>query len=42
MERAPASISTELALYQARLDDLNAKSSILEQRRFAKLNEIQS
>lgn len=41
MEGAPAAISTELALYQARLDDLNAKSSILEKRRLQKLNEIQ-
>ena len=41
MQAAPASISTELALYQARLDDLNARSSILEQRRLQKLNEIQ-
>ena len=41
MEAAPAAISTELALYQARLDDLNAKSSILEQRRLQKLNEVQ-
>ena len=41
MEDAPAAISTELALYQARLDDLNARSSILEKRRLQKLNEIQ-
>ena len=41
MQAAPASISTELALYQARLDDLNARASILEQRRLQKLNEIQ-
>ena len=41
MRAAPASVSTELALYQARLDDLNARSSILEQRRLQKLNEIQ-
>ena len=41
MQAAPTSISTELALYQARLDDLNARSSILEQRRLQKLNEIQ-
>ncbi len=40
VEAAPTSISTELALYQARLDDLNATSSILEQRRLQKLNEI--
>ena len=38
---APSSVSTELALYQARLEDLNAKSSILGQRRLQKLNEVQ-
>ena len=41
IEAAPGAVSTELALYQARLDDLSAKSSILEQRRLQKLNEIQ-
>lgn len=41
VQAAPSSVSTELALYQARLDDLNARSSILEQRRLQKLNEIQ-
>ena len=41
METAPGTISTELALYRARLDDLQAKSSILEQRRLQKLNEVQ-
>ena len=41
LEAAPNSVSTELALYRARLDDLNTKSSILEQRRIQKLNEIQ-
>ena len=41
LEAAPNSVSTELALYRARLDDLNSKSSILEQRRIQKLNEIQ-
>ena len=40
-ESAPATVSTELALFQARLDDLSAKSSILEQRRLQKLNEIE-
>ncbi len=41
LEAAPSSVSTELALYRARLDDLNTKSAILEQRRIQKLNEIQ-
>ena len=41
MEAAPNAVSTELALYRARLDDLNTKSAILEQRRLQKLNEIQ-
>ncbi len=41
IEIAPNTVSTQLALYRARLDDLNAKSSILEQRRLQKLNEIQ-
>ena len=41
MEAAPNAVSTELALYRARLDDLNTKSAILEQRRIQKLNEIQ-
>lgn len=41
IEAAPGAVSTELALYRARLDDLSAKSSILEQRRLQKLNEIQ-
>lgn len=41
IEAAPETVSTELALYKARLDDLTAKSSILEQRRLQKLNEIQ-
>ena len=41
MQDAPAAISTELALFQARRDDLKARSSILEQRRLQKLNEIQ-
>jgi adhesin transport system membrane fusion protein len=41
LETSPNTISTELALYKARLDDLNIKSAILEQRRIQKLNEIQ-
>lgn len=41
IEAAPSSVSTELALFRARLDDLNAQSQILEQRRLQKLNEIQ-
>ena len=40
MESAPSTVTTELALFRARLDDLNTKSSILEQRRLQKLNEI--
>ena len=41
IEAAPTAISTELALFQARRDDLYSKSAILEQRRLQKLNEIQ-
>ena len=41
VEAAPNAVSTELALYRARLDDLNTKSAILDQRRIQKLNEIQ-
>ena len=41
LETSPNAISTELALYKARLDDLNTKTAILEQRRIQKLNEIQ-
>lgn len=41
IESAPNAVTTELALYRARLDDLNTKSAILEQRRNQKLNEIQ-
>lgn len=41
IEAAPNTVSTELALYRARLDDLNTKSAILEQRRIQKQNEIQ-
>ena len=38
---APNAVSTELALYRARRDDLETKAAILEQRRRQKLNEIQ-
>ena len=41
IEEAPNAVSTELSLYRARLDDLNTKSAILEQRRIQKLNEVQ-
>lgn len=41
LEAAPNAVSTELALYKARLDDLNTKAAILEQRHIQKLNEIQ-
>lgn len=41
VEAAPNAVSTELALYRARLDDLNSKSAIQDQRRIQKLNEIQ-
>lgn len=41
IEAAPNAVTTELALYRARLDDLNTKSAILEQRQIQKLNEIQ-
>ena len=41
MEAAPTAVSTELALFQARRDDLSSKSAILAQRRLQKLNEIQ-
>jgi adhesin transport system membrane fusion protein len=41
IEEAPNAVSTELALYRARLDDLNTKSAILGQRRIQKQNEIQ-
>lgn len=40
MQFSPTTISTELALFKARVDDLSAKSSILEQRRLQKLNEV--
>ena len=41
METAPTAVATELALFQARREDLNSKSAILDQRRLQKLNEIQ-
>ena len=41
IENSPASVTTELALFRARVDDLNTKSAILEQRRLQKLNEIE-
>jgi adhesin transport system membrane fusion protein len=41
IENAPNAVTTELALYRARLDELNTKTAILEQRRMQKLNEIQ-
>jgi adhesin transport system membrane fusion protein len=41
IEVSPASASTELALYRARLDDLSTKEAILEQQRIQKRNEIQ-
>jgi adhesin transport system membrane fusion protein len=37
---APASVSTELALFQARRDDLSTKALILDQRRIQRLNEV--
>ena len=41
IEDSPAAVTTELALFRARLEDLSTKSSILEQRRLQKLNEIE-
>lgn len=41
IEAAPNSVSTELALYRARRDDLETKTAILHQRRLQKLNEIE-
>lgn len=41
VEAAPSSFSTELALFNARRDDLSSKAAILEQRKLQKLNEIQ-
>ena len=40
LNASPNSVTTELALYRARLDDLSTKKAILEQRRLQKLNEI--
>ena len=40
LESAPTTVTTELALFQARLADLSTKSAILEQRRIQKLNEV--
>ena len=41
IEYAPNVVSTELALYRARLDDLNTRSAILDQRKLQKINESQ-
>ena len=41
IKNAPGAITTELALFNARLDDLSTKTAILEQRRRQKLNEIE-
>ncbi len=41
IEVAPDAVSTELALYRARMADLKTKAAILEQRRKQKQNEIQ-
>ena len=41
IEASPAAVTTELALFRARLEDLSTKSAILEQRRLQKLNEIE-
>lgn len=38
---APGAVTTEIALYKARLNDLSTKTAILEQRRRQKLNEIE-
>jgi adhesin transport system membrane fusion protein len=40
MADAPNSVTTELALFQARRDDLSTKSLILDQRRIQRLNEV--
>jgi adhesin transport system membrane fusion protein len=39
-ELAPDAVGTEMALFQARLNDLDAKIAILEQRKKQRLNEI--
>lgn len=41
IEAAPTTVTTELALFRARVEDLSTKISILEQRRLQKLNEIE-
>lgn len=41
LEEEPTLVTTELALFRARLDDLVTKSAILEQRRLQKLNEVE-
>ena len=41
IEASPAAVTTELALFRARLEDLSTKSAILGQRRLQKLNEIE-
>ena len=41
IEAAPAAVTTELALFRARLEDLSTTSAILEQRRLQKFNEIE-
>ena len=41
VEAAPASFSTELALFKARRNELDTRSAILAQREIQKLNEIQ-
>jgi len=41
IEASTAAVTTELALFRARLEDLSTKSAILEQRRLQKLNEIE-
>ena len=41
IEASPATVTTELALFRARLEDLGTKSAILEQRRLQKRNEIE-
>ena len=41
LEEEPTLVTTELALFRARLDDLVTKSAILDQRRLQKLNEVE-
>jgi len=41
MEKSPGAVSTELALFQARAQELSTKSAILQQRRIQKLNEVE-